>query len=60
VPAPRRRLMLACTHHLTSEKCQLVAAVANLIENVDWAGLTIGHLFLRLGERVGSHVAVTP
>jgi hypothetical protein len=52
--------MLARTHHQTSENCQLVAAVANLIENVGWAGLAIGQLFLRLGERVGSHVAVTP
>jgi hypothetical protein len=60
VPAPRRRLMLACAQHQTSENCQLVAAVANLIENGGWAGLAIGHLFLRLGERVGSHLAVTP
>jgi hypothetical protein len=52
--------MLACAQHQTSENCQLVAAVANLIENGGWAGLAIGHLFLRLGERVGSHLAVTP
>lgn len=60
MPAPPRRLTLARTHHQTSENWQLVAAVANLIENVGWAGLAIGHLFLRLGERVGSRVAVTP